>query len=192
MAQGVRVGPGGRRRRIDVGDQPDPSRRALAFELAEQGREQFGRPTGPVPRGGRSRDEHQVAEDAVGALRLIEDDAERPRDLRLDGPREQQLGRPTTTASGLFSSWPAPAANSLRASSLPRRSRCSSVSTRCRSGRPPRGASAPAAPGWPATPPTRPRCVGPSAARAGRSRSSVPRHTTTRSRRAYVLPSRAG
>ena len=42
--------------------------------------------------------------------------------------------RPTITASGLLSSWPAPAANSARASSFPCRSRASSVSTCRRSG----------------------------------------------------------
>ena len=52
--------------------------------------------------------------------------------LGILGPGEQQLARPTITASGLFSSWPAPAANSPSASIFPRRSRSSSAWTRPR------------------------------------------------------------
>ena len=57
---------------VDLARQPDSSRGAFLLEVANRVAQQLGRPASPQPARGWAADEHQVAEDAMSATRLVE------------------------------------------------------------------------------------------------------------------------
>ncbi len=128
VPQGVGVDPRRWNRFVQLARETNSSRGAFLLHLPHRVAQQVRRAAGPGPgAGGRPTNIRSRRIRCVRPAWLIMIRSERA--VSWSSVRESRSwARPTITASGLFSSCPAPAANSLKASSLRSSSRVSSVS----------------------------------------------------------------